>query len=553
MDKNLKSLLFLMFVFLFSCGAESSDTDMSTGKILIRILPEKECLVESAGGEIGFTITPEPASVRLKYACSVNWIKPVSGKETTWSVDANTAELSRNGKIYILEEASLIHLDTISVTQKSVSGEIQEDPDLVFTEKQVPVSIPFAGNSYITSPENSSFINNNTGLFSGDWTDSHILSSTFVRVGGTGELNLAVTGCNVTGNSVIRFTIDGKSYDVRISGPTQKIYAIAKIKREREGYVRVDMQGISRSGKTFGEISGFRIGGDASVGTNNYVTAERMAEDPSNCYFFRRGASVHYFYTLPAGNVEYFYNEVMVTPENAVNSSYYMMNGFSQGYMGIQQTTSGEHKVLFSVWSPYTTDNPEDIPEEKRVKLLRKGEHVTVGEFGNEGSGGQSWLDYKWTPGTLYKALVQVKPGDNNHTIYTAYFFADNKWHLIASFSRPETNTYYTGAYSFLENFDPVNSVKTRSVSYSNQWAYLASGKWVEVTDAKFSCDDTGRTGMRYDYYGTYDEKNNSFVLKSFGFFDEHTEYGTMLKRQSTTTGAPVIDFAALEEIPSVK
>ncbi len=66
-----------------------------------------------------------------------------------------------------------------------------------------------------------------------------------------------------------------------------------------------------------------------------------------------------------------------------------MMNGFSEGYMGIQQTTSGEHKVLFSVWSPYTTDDPEDIPEEKRVKVLRKGANVTIGEFGNEGSGGQ--------------------------------------------------------------------------------------------------------------------------------------------------------------------
>lgn len=553
MNKNLKSLLFLVLVFLFSCGAESSDTDISAGKIQIRILPAKECVVDGKGGEINFSIVSDPVSVRLKYACSANWIKPVSGKETTWTVEANTTELSRSGKIYILEETSLAHLDTISVVQKSVSGDIQEDPDLVFTEKEVPVSIPFAGNSYMTSPENSSFINNNTGLFSGDWTDNQLISSTYFRVGGTGELNLAVTGSNATGHSLICFTVDGKSYDVRISGPTQKIYAIAKIKREQGGYVKVDMQGKSRSGKTFGEISGFRIGGSASVGTNNYVTAERIEENPSNCYFFRRGASVHYFYTLPAGNVEYFYNEVMVTEENAVNSSYYMMNGFSQGYMGIQQTTTGAHKVLFSVWSPYNTDNPADIPEEKRVKLLRKGENVTVGEFGNEGSGGQSWLDYKWTPGTLYKALVQVKPAGNGHTMYTAYFFADNKWKLIASFLRPETNTYYTGAYSFLENFDPVNSVKTRSVSYSNQWACLASGKWVEVTEAKFSCDDTGKTGMRYDYYGTYDGKTNSFVLKSFGFFDEHTEYGTRLKRQPTTTGAPVIDFAALEKIPSVK
>ena len=95
---------------------------------------------------------------------------------------------------------------------------------------------------------------------------------------------------------------------------------------------------------------------------------------------------------MPEANVEYFYNEVLVTEENVRNSSYYMMNGFSEGYMGIQQTSSGEHTILFSVWSPYSTDNPSDIPEDKRVKLLRKGKNVTVGEFGNEGSGGQSYI-----------------------------------------------------------------------------------------------------------------------------------------------------------------
>lgn len=47
------------------------------------------------------------------------------------------------------------------------------------------------------------------------------------------------------------------------------------------------------------------------------------------------------------------------------------------------------------------------------MKLLRKGKNVTVGEFGNEGSGGQSWLHCGWKAGTVYKALVQVKPDGN--------------------------------------------------------------------------------------------------------------------------------------------
>lgn len=439
-----------------------------------------------------------------------------------------------------------------SLAEVAVKQGAGVDTIQTFSQSDVPIEVPFAGNSYITRNPEAMNIDYSTGLFATEWTDKSVVSTTYFYVGGTGSLNLAAVGRNTTGSSLIRFTVEGKSYDVAVQGPSSTIYGIATLPIKKPGYIRVDMQGLSKKGKTFGEITGFRIGGEAAAGINHFVTAEKMAENPQNCYFYRRGASMHWFYTPPTGNVEYFYNEVLVKPEDAVNSSYYMMNGFAEGYMGIQQVTSGEHKVLFSVWSPYTTDNPADIPEEKRVKLLRKGKDVTVGEFGNEGSGGQSWLNYNWKAGTVYKALVQVKPDDNGNTIYTAYFWADGTWRLIASFLRPDTHTYYNAAHSFLENFDPGNSITPRSVLFKNQWMYLASGQWVEVVRANFSCDDTGRLGMRYDYSGYVDEENNGFVLKGFGFIDEHTEFGTSFTRKSS--GAPPdIDFEALEKIPSVK
>ena len=45
-----------------------------------------------------------------------------------------------------------------------------------------------------------------------------------------------------------------------------------------------------------------------------------------------------------------------------------------------------------------------------------------------------------------------------------------NKWLLIASFKRPETNTYFKGIYSFLENFNPATGYMERSANYNNQW-----------------------------------------------------------------------------------
>lgn len=538
---------------MFSAAACSGDSPDDGGKKAVRVSvsPARNCTVESEGGRIAFSIATDPAGVALKCVPAVAWIEPIEGETTAWTVAPNTSELSRNGRIYILEASTLSPLDTIRIVQKSVSGDIQDDPELEFTEQDIPLAVPFAGNSYMTEPDGSPFIDNNTGSFTGDWTDASLVSSTFFRVGAAGELNLAVTARNVSGNSLIRLTVAGQSYEVRVNGPTWKNYPVGRLRVEAGGYVRVYMQGITRSGATFGEVSGFRIGGQATVGENQYVTDEKLAAAGTTSYFARRGASVHYFYTLPAGNVSYFYNEVTVKPEDAVNSSYYMMNGFSEGYMGIQQTTTGERKVLFSVWSPYTSDNPADIPEEKRVKLLRKGAGVTVGEFGNEGSGGQSWLNYAWQPGSRYKALVKIEPDGQGATVYTAYFYTGDAWKLIASFKRPDTNTYYKGAYSFLENFDPRNSVYTRSVTYSNQWARLASGEWKEVTEAKFSCDGTGRSGLRYDYSGALNAGGDGFVLRSFGFSDEHTEYGTIFRRQASGT-APDIDFEALEAIPSV-
>jgi hypothetical protein len=340
-------------------------------------------------------------------------------------------------------------------------------------------------------------------------------------------------------------------YDVDVSGDSAQLYSIAKLNKQEPGYVRVDFQGLNKSGETFGEIHYFRVGGEATELTNNFVTEEKMSEDKNNCYFFRRGASVHYFYSFPADDVKYFYNEIVVPEESAVNNTFYMMNGFSQGYMGIQQTRNGERKVLFSVWSPFVTDNPNNIPEEKRVKLLRKGENVTVGEFGNEGSGGQSWFHYSWKPGLTYKALVGVEPDGMGNTIYTAYFFADNKWNLIASFSRPDTNTFYTGAYSFLENFNPTHSIYTRTVYFNNQWVMLATGEWQEVLEAKFSMDNTGRQGLRSDVFGGVVEKTNSFMLKSFGFFDERGVYGTINNRMPSAQGPPQVNIEELEAIPS--
>ena len=43
-------------------------------------------------------------------------------------------------------------------------------------------------------------------------------------------------------------------------------------------------------------------------------------------------------------------------------------------------------RELLSVWSAFKTDDPSAIPADYKVTPLKVGEHVTVQDFGNEGS-----------------------------------------------------------------------------------------------------------------------------------------------------------------------
>ena len=56
-----------------------------------------------------------------------------------------------------------------------------------------------------------------------------------------------------------------------------------------------------------------------------------------------------------------------------------MANGFGEGYFGIQVNSATQRNVLFSVWSGFDTNNPDEIPAEYTVRLDKKGEDVKTG------------------------------------------------------------------------------------------------------------------------------------------------------------------------------
>lgn len=396
------------------------------------------------------------------------------------------------------------------------------------------LEIGMSGNSYVTRQHDGARITDR-GLTR--WTDPKSVVSVYfyLHESTTADLSLLAKG-----HSEIKVSYGKKHFKARLDSDDFTQVPVGRISVSKPGYVRIDLQGLSMEGNSFGEVKQL-VAANVS-GKSSYVT--NFAD-----YWGRRGPSVHLAYKLPAGDTEWFYNEVTVPKEGETMHSYYMAAGFGEGYFGMQYNSPTERRVLFSVWSPFDTQNPKDIPDSHKIKLLRKGKDVHIGEFGNEGSGGQSYLCYPWKAGRTYKFLMQVHPDNQGNTIYTAYFYApeEKAWRLIASFQRPLTNTWYTHAHSFLENFNPEQGYLSRKVMFGNQWARSKDGKWTRITDATFTHDATASAGVRLDYQGG-ETKDNRFYLMMGGFFNESVSMGTQFHCEPTGQ-APEIDWEALKQL----
>jgi hypothetical protein len=404
---------------------------------------------------------------------------------------------------------------------------------------QLSISIPTEGNSWVINDWNkNSELVGKGGIK--NWNQTETIIRTYFKVEQSGKLNLGIFAKSVSGISTIKITCCDKTVETEVTNAELDAVLVGTFEIKEMGYHFIEIQGVKKAGEYFPEIQSVLIGGEI---TNSKVYFAR-----DDFYWGRRGPSVHQNFQMPenAGYVEYFYNEITVPENNDVLGSYFMACGFAQGYFGIQVNSETERRILFSVWSPFKTDNPGEIPEDQKIKLLKKGEDVYTGEFGNEGSGGQSYYKYLWKAGTTYKFLLKANPTGNGETDFTAWFFAPEvgKWKLIASFRRPKTNSFVTRPHSFLENFYTETGNVTRKGIYSNQWIYNTEKKWIEITKMKFTADATARKESRMDYSGG--AENQSFYLQNCGFFSETTTIDSFFERKPTGI-PPIINF---EDLP---
>ncbi|WOD44133.1 DUF3472 domain-containing protein [Hwangdonia lutea] len=400
-------------------------------------------------------------------------------------------------------------------------------------------TIPVAGNTWIINDlyKNKSISKNGVE----NWTDFNDVIRTYFYANQTGKIDVGLRIKTIDGNSRIKVTVGGKSKEVNISNTEYSDIYIDEFEIGSTGYHFVDVQGISKKGNEIAKLLSVKIGGMA---TNELSFIKKE----SNFYFGRRGPSVHLGYKEPKGkDITWFYNEITVPKNNDVIGSYYMANGFSNGYFGMQVNSKTERRILFSVWSAFNTQDPKQIPKEYKVIPLGNGSGVHVGEFGNEGSGAQSYMVFDWKAETTYKFLLKGESKVENSIDYTAYFYAPEvgDWKLIASFRKPKTkDKHITRTYSFLENFEPNSGYIEREVNFDNQWIYDTNGDWTELTSAKYTADATARNGVRFDYDGG--ANGNRFYLRNCGFFSNNKAFDVQVTREPNNV-APLIDFSALE------
>lgn len=399
------------------------------------------------------------------------------------------------------------------------------------------IAIPVAGNTYVTAGKSDAFVSHE-GIVS--WTGEEAVLSTWFKVSHTGELKLFLKAKAETGASEIKVTHNGKEYKVTVDQTDEAIIPVGRLTVAQPGYQRIDIQGVKKGNGHFPVITELLVDGEAAADSLYYV-------HDFEPYWALRGPSVHMRYALPEANVEYFYNEVTVPEGKDPVGSYFMSNGFREGYCGLQVNSETERRVLFSVWSPFETNIPDSVPADQRIQLLARGEHVHVAEFGNEGSGGQSYLAYPWKAGVTYKMLTRICPDGKGNTQYYAWFCDPDsaQWKLIAGFLRPKTDTWYAGAHSFLENFLPEQGYQERSVRYGNQWARTDKGEWNELIEGVFTYDATARAQVRTDYAGGV--ADGCFFLRNGGFFNESTEANSIFTRLPQKA-QPDIDFEALPQ-----
>ncbi len=334
-------------------------------------------------------------------------------------------------------------------------------------------------------------------------------------------------------SGILRAQVGGKRRDAAVPAAGPDGVRVVDFGRfdVRPGAVRIEIEGRSKSGATFGDVDSLHLGGPAAVAAR-FQSKER-----------RNAASVHLGYPLAPGEVvTAVVNEA--TPRTDPIWSFHMACGWHRGYFGIQVNSPTERRIIFSVWdSGNEAVDRSKVAADDRVRLLAKGGNVVAEDFGNEGTGGHSHLVHPWRTGATHRFLVTAEP-EGTGQIYTGWFYFPERkgWGLIARFFAPRDGGGMRGLHVFNENFHGPNGQLRRECDFGPAWIRRADGTWRSPSEVRFTHDPTGKQD-RLDY-GAEPVGPGKFRLWNGGFDREATlKLGDRLRGPATPGAPPTLDL----------
>ena len=340
--------------------------------------------------------------------------------------------------------------------------------------------------------------------------DTQSFSTTYIYIAEKSEPELSL---NMVGRANFEVTCGTDTFQASIDSKKLERVKIGKLHVDSAGYIKLVLRMRSMDGHSYIVLR--------DVVLSELNMKPLFIQKNFDTHFGLRGPSVHLHYKqkpyLPA---DWIYGEVTVPEEGDMVGSYYCALAFDGGYYGFQHNTETERKVLFSIWNSEDADNSRDVSPDHRATLLTKGEASQIGDFGNEGSRLQCFLPYDWQPGKTYGFLLHAQNTDGKYTDFSAFFYdkeADT-WTPLAKMRRPFTDFTLMGIYSFVENFMPEMGDKSREAFFSNYWIHSSKKQeWHQLSEARFSNDDTGRRGTRVDFAAGVE--GSHFYMKMGGYF----------------------------------
>jgi len=355
------------------------------------------------------------------------------------------------------------------------------------------------------------------------WNDPTQKVLWFGQIKNPGRLDCAISMRPLKNTETkFRLTVAGKSHEVTAAGAADVLTNLDFGGFDVVvGYQCFTLEALNDAGPSAGAIDSLILDGPAVQDAHFNLKSRRNA------------ASVHLFYPVDKElNVAAFYCEVTAVEDPV--ATFYMACGWHRGYFGMQVNGPSERRIIFSVWDSGNEGvNRNKVDASDRVNLVGKGEGVYSGDFGNEGTGGHSHLEFNWKTGEKQRFVVTARPVDATHTIYAGYYFRPDQqqWMLISAWKAPKDGGWLRGLHSFSEDFSGDNGQLRRKARYGNQWIKTSDGQWLELTTSTFSHDATGRADRLDRFMGVED---GQFFLSHGGFVDGFTPYGEKFTRPAT-------------------